>query len=275
MSYLEFGDLAGIPIICFHGMPGSRVLFEVMEPAALKNGLRLIAPDRPGYGFSQPSPKKSLLPYTNDIVELADFLGLAEFAVLGLSGGGPYALACAHQLAERLTIAAIISGIGPLRLPKSTAEMVFMNRLMFNLGRVTPAFVGFLLPRLIKSSLPSMKKHVQAGTSPSSDISPETFAVVAADQEEAIRTGGDGIKFDMTVLWQPWGFNLEDIPTALYLWHGESDNLAPPALAHYIADHVPNTAATFFPGEGHTDPLTKHIDEIMTKLAAAINAKQP
>lgn len=273
-AYTEYGNPAGIPIVCFHGMPGSRLLFRVMEQAAFEHGLRLIAPDRPGYGLSEAASTKRLVHYADDIIELADSLGLAEFGVLGVSGGGPYAMACAYKLTHRLTIAAVMSGIGPLNLRNSTAEMVFMNRLMFNLGRFSPALVGFLLPRLLKMQLPSMEKHVQEGTSPTADISPEAFAIVAADQQEAIHTGGNGIKFDMTMLWQPWGFDFEAIQTQVYLWHGEADNLAPPALAHHIADHVPHIDAVFYPGEGHIDPLTKHIDEIVAKLAAAIQAKE-
>jgi pimeloyl-ACP methyl ester carboxylesterase len=70
----------------------------------------------------------------------------------------------------------------------------------------------------------------------------------------------------MQVLWRHWGFNFEDIQTKVYLWHGEADNLAPASLAHYIADHLPNCESTFFPSEGHTDLLTKHIHEIMAKV---------
>jgi len=242
-----------------------------MDQTARENGIRLIAPDRPGYGRSQPAPKVNLLQYLDDITQLADSLEIDKFAAFGVSGGGPYALACAYKLAHRLTVTAVMSGIGPLRLPKSTADMLTMNKLMFNLGRISPGFVGLILPRLIKSSLPSMEKHVQAGTSPSTDISPEFFAIMASDQRQAIENGGKGITFDMKILWQPWGFDLQDIRADVYLWHGDADNLAPAALAHYTADQIPGCQATFYPGEGHTDPLTKHFDEIMAEISRLIS----
>ena len=66
-----------------------------------------------------------------------------------------------------------------------------------------------------------------------------------------------------------WGFHLEDIHVPVGLWHGEADNLAPPMLAHYIAQRVSGCEATFYAGEGHTDPLTKHIDEIVMKVVSA------
>jgi len=120
-------------------------------------GARLIAPDRPGYGLSQPDTHSILLGYVTDIVELVDALQLESFAVLGISGGGPYPLACARQIPRRITDAALISAIGPLRLPHSTRHMLRMNRIMFNLGRLSPRLVGVILPRLIRTSLPSMK----------------------------------------------------------------------------------------------------------------------
>ncbi len=269
LGYAEFGEPAGIPIIGFHGMPGSRLMMKTLEKAALINGVRLIAPDRPGYGTSQANPHGTLLGYVDDVVQLADALQIERFTVLGVSGGGPFPLACAYKIPRRIAVAALISGIGPLRLPHSTRDMVRPNKIMFTVGRWSPRLAGFLLPRLIQSSLPSMEQHVQKGTSPSAELSPEVFAIMAADQREAICTGGHGITFDMKILWRSWGFQFEDVHTKVYLWHGAADNLAPPALARHIADHLPGCEATFYPNEGHTDPLTKHINEIMVKVVSA------
>jgi pimeloyl-ACP methyl ester carboxylesterase len=272
LSYAEYGDPTGLPLVGFHGMPGSRYVLKSAGEAARAAGVRLIAPERPGYGFSQPQARGTLLSYTDDVRQLADALGFDRFAVMGVSGGGPYAVACAYQLSQRLTNAAVVSGIGPLSLPHSTQGMQRPNRIMFSVGRFSPTLTGFLLPRLIKSSLPTLDKHVQAGTSPTSSISPEVFAIMAADQREAIRAGGQGIVFDMKMLWRPWGFNLEDIHTPVQLWHGEADDLAPARLAHHLADHIPNCQATFYPGEGHTDPLTRHIHDIVESIARASHA---
>ncbi len=272
LSYAEYGAPTGLPLVGFHGMPGSRYVLKAAEEAACAARVRLIAPERPGYGLSQPHPHGTLLSYTDDVLQLADALGFDRFAVMGVSGGGPYAVACAAQLSQRLTSAAVVSGIGPLSLPHSTQDMQRPNRLMFTLGRFSPALTGFLLPRLIKSSLPTLDKHVQAGTSPSSSMSPEVFALMAVDQREAIRAGGQGIIFDMKMLWRPWGFKLEDIRAPVQLWHGEADDLAPARLAHYLADRIPRCQATFYPGEGHTDPLTQHIHDIMDSIASASRA---
>jgi pimeloyl-ACP methyl ester carboxylesterase len=269
LGYAEFGDPRGVPVIGFHGMPGSRLVMKSAEKAALAAGARLIAPDRPGYGLSQANTHATLLGYIDDIIELVDALKIDRFTALGVSGGGPYPLACAYKIPQRITVAALISGIGPLRLPHSTRDMLRPNKIMFTLGRWSPGLTGFLLPRLIRSSLPSMEQHVQKGTSPSADLSPEVFAIMAADQREAIRAGGQGVIFDMKILWRPWGFQFEDVLTKVYMWHGAADNLAPVMLARHIAEHLPDCEATFYPDEGHTDPLTKHIDEIMAKVVSA------
>jgi pimeloyl-ACP methyl ester carboxylesterase len=241
-------------------------MLKVADKAAQVYDLRLIAPERPGYGLSQPSRNASLLGYTEIVSQLADLLGLDHFAVMGISGGGPFALACAYQMPYRLTSATVVSGIGLLHSLNNLRGMLPANRMIFTLGRFSPALVGFLVPRLLRSSLPSMEKQVQDNASPTPDLSPEEFALVTADQREAIRTGGKGVVHDLKALWRNWGFRLQDIRTPVFLWHGEADNLAPAALAHSTAQRIPGCEATFYPGEGHTGPLTKHMNEILSKV---------
>lgn len=192
LACVEYGAATGTPVIGFHGMPGSRLMMKAVEKAAFAAQARIIAPDRPGYGFSQPNKHGTLLGYVDDVLALADALKIDRFAVMGVSGGGPYPSACAYKIPQRVTVAALISGIGPLSLPHGTRDMVRMNKIMFTVGHLSPALSGLLLPRLIKSSLPSMEQHVQNGTSPSPDLSPEAFAIVTADQREAIRPGARG-----------------------------------------------------------------------------------
>jgi pimeloyl-ACP methyl ester carboxylesterase len=88
-----------------------------------------------------------------------------------------------------------------------------------------------------------------------------------ADQAEAIRQGGAGIAFDAANLWRPWGFPLTQITVPAHLWHGDADNLPPTKLTRRISDAISNCEATFYPGEGHAEPLTRHTDEIMAAMA--------
>ena len=109
LGFQRLGDPDGCPLFFFHGTPGSRLVLSQNDRIAQIPGLHLILPERPGYGLSDPKPGRVLLDWPNDVVELADYLGLDSFAVAGESGGGPHALACAYRLADRVTKALVLS----------------------------------------------------------------------------------------------------------------------------------------------------------------------
>jgi pimeloyl-ACP methyl ester carboxylesterase len=262
-----FGARDGFPVIAFHGMPGSRLMYATVAQAAARRGVRLIAVDRPGYGRSDRCAGGTLLDYAGDVAAIAQIIGLDRFAVLGTSGGGCYALACAARLDSRLTRVGVVSGIGPLHTPGSLSGMAPVNRWIFRLARLSPAVVGVVLPRLVRRSLSQLQAHVAAGTSPTPSIPPAVLPLVVADQAEAIRQGGAGIAFDAANLWRPWGFPLTQITVPADLWHGDADNLAPAEHGRLIVGAIPGCEATFYPGEGHAEPLTRHADEIMAAMA--------
>jgi len=262
-----FGAQQGFPVIALHGMPGSRLMYATVAQAAARRGIRLIAVDRPGYGRSDRRAGGTLLDYAGDVAGIAEAIGLERFAVLGISGGASYALACAARLGSRLTRVGVVSGIGPLRTPGSLAGMAPVNRWIFRLARVSPALAGAVVSRLTRRSLPQLQAHVAAGTSPSLSIPPDVLPLVVADQAEAIRQGGAGIAFDAGNLWRSWGFPLTQITVPTRLWHGDADNAAPAALGRLIADATPGCEATFYPGEDHAEPLTRHADQIMAAMA--------
>lgn len=266
LGYAEYGDPAGKPLFIFHGTPGSRFLAKVFDEPATALGVRIIAPERPGYGLSSPH-RGNLLDYPDDVRQLADALGLEQFAAAGVSGGGPAALACAHRLPPRLTAVGLISAMGPMVLHDVSPEMVTPNRLILGmLGRHAPALTGTILCLLLRQTLPSMRQHVERGTSPSPELSPEVYALVAQDQGEAVRSGSQGIAYDLRSLWRPWGFDLDAITMPVYMWHGEADNLMPVAMAHFVAGKIPNAHATYYPGEDHVQPMLRHTDEILRAL---------
>ena len=97
LCYAEFGDPEGVPTFYFHGWPCSRLHAWTMHEAALKQGIRLICPDRPGLGLSDDHPERQLLDWPPVVEELANHLGWEKFHIIGVSGGGPYALVCAAR----------------------------------------------------------------------------------------------------------------------------------------------------------------------------------
>jgi pimeloyl-ACP methyl ester carboxylesterase len=119
LGYSEYGTSDGTPVFFFHGLPGSRLSWPAFDPSdvAAKLKARIIAVDRPGYGISDAKRGRTLLQWPDDVVELADALSLDKFAVLGASGGGPYALSCAFKIPERLTKTVVVCGMGPAMAP--------------------------------------------------------------------------------------------------------------------------------------------------------------
>src|SRR5690606_28847831 len=123
LHFMEFGRPDGVPAFGFHGTPGSRFMFRLADPAASRLGLRLIAPERPGFGLSSFQKRRKLSDWASDMRELADALGIDRFAVAGVSGGGPYAAACAALMPERVLAAALVSPMGPVRAPEGAARI--------------------------------------------------------------------------------------------------------------------------------------------------------
>ena len=112
LAFSELGDPAGVPVIHHHGMPGSRFDHQASPAFYARLGARVLTPDRPGYGLSDPHPGARLIDWAADVAALADTLGLARFGVTGLSGGGIFALACAACLPDRVTNA-VVTGCPP------------------------------------------------------------------------------------------------------------------------------------------------------------------
>lgn len=206
-----------------------------------------------------------MLGYAEDVVALADALHIDTFAVLGASGGGPFALACAAKIPERVRCCGLMSAIGPLALPHSMEGMASVNRIFFTLARFMPALPGILVPGQFKSSMKSLQKYLDEGTSPLADVPPEVFAQLMADQLEAVRAGGKGITFDFSILTHDWRFPLEKIHTRVSMWHGAEDNLAPVALARYLTEHIPGCVIKIIPHVDHAGTFAC-ADEVMRTL---------
>jgi len=120
LAYAEYGESNGAPVFVFHGLPGSSLSWGYIPDNPFPPGLRIIAPDRPGYGRSDPKPDRSLLDWTDDITALANALEVEKFSVLGVSGGGPGALAYSWKRPERLTSVGVVSSAAPLTHPASS-----------------------------------------------------------------------------------------------------------------------------------------------------------
>ncbi len=265
LGYAEYGDPLGTPILVFHGTPGSRREGALFDRAAQAHHARILVADRPGYVISSPLRHGTLLGYVEDVVAFADALQLERFTVLGASGGGPFALACAAMIPERVRRCGLMSAVGPITLPRSMNGMILVNRFCIWLARRSPGLVGTLVARQSASSRKKVQKYLNTGTSPLADVPPEVFALLMADQQEARRVGGTGVTFDFRILPRAWDFPLEHIRPPVLLWHGAADNLAPLALARYMAEHIPGAVLKVLPKASHLGTYAC-TDEIVATL---------
>src|SRR5262249_25526737 len=120
LGYAEFGPVEGRPILWFHGTPGARrQVAPVARTASWERGVRLIAVERPGIGASTPHAYRAVVEFADDVRQLTEGLGIERFAVVGLSGGGPYALACAHEMSDRVLAAAVLGSVAPVVGPEA------------------------------------------------------------------------------------------------------------------------------------------------------------
>lgn len=256
LGYAEYGDPAGKPVVFFQGTPSSRLFHHPDESIAVSLGARIITMDRPGFGFSDFQPSRTLLDWPDDVVELADVLEIDRFAVAGISGGGPYVAACAFKIPHRLTKAAIISGVGPVDTPGAIQGMPRIRCLGVTVARHAPWLLRPLI-WLVSNPRRNPERYFEQINAqvPESDRAiltrPPIRAMLIENWAEATRAGIRGFAWEAMIFARPWGFRLEDIPMEVHLWHGEEDAGTPLPVARYVASAIPNCHATFLPGEGH------------------------
>ena len=148
LAYAEYGDPDAAPVFLFHGLPGSRLAWGSLPVDPFPEGIRVVAPDRPGYGRSDPKPDRSLLDWADDVFALADHLSLDRFSVIGVSGGGPGALACAAKSPSRIKQVGVVVGPAPTNAPGVFSDIGRVNRFFLKLAWRAP-FLSNMNTRLV------------------------------------------------------------------------------------------------------------------------------
>ncbi len=262
LGYAEYGVASGPAVFHFNGSGGSR-LEHPSDPAILGAlGIRLISTDRPGHGVSDPQPGRTLLDWPNDIAQLADHLGIDRFHVMGWSAGGPYALACAHQMPARVLTGALISGLAPPDRPGPYEGLpVFLKTLML-IGRRFPSVV-YLFRRLVYKMLRGDRDKV--GAKLAASFPPADKAAIKASNSqdwllanilEGYRQGWKGPGQDDIIINSPWGFEIKDIETRFDVWQGEIDKNVPLNQGEYQHRMLPDSRLWVLPGQAHLYLLT-------------------
>lgn len=275
LEYAELGDSSGSPVLFFHGTPATAGQAEVVADAAGRHGVRLVAVTRPGYGASTISPP-GLAASAPDTLELADRLGLERFAVLGASGGGPFALAVAAAAPERVTAIAIHAGPGVYaevrpevlgdddRRALSLAADGDVDGAMKIMNALGDADLGEL-----RGLSPAEFSAALGKTAPPGenwfDRHPDLRVRFESDFQRAIATS-DGFSRDNLSWLDAWDFDLAAVATSVRLVYGQDDRMAEPAHGQWLQARLPSSELTVVPG-GHGDVTFGAADETFAAIS--------
>ncbi len=263
LGFAEFGDPQGRAIFWLHGTPGARrqIPAEARAYAELEK-IRLIGVDRPGIGSSTPHQYPNVLAFADDLRIIADTLGIDKFAVIGLSGGGPYTLAAAAAMPERVVAAGVLGGVAPYVGPDGISSG------LMNLGStVAPLFEVAGMPirlaaaTLIKFIAPvgSPALEIYAKISPEGDrrllARPEFKAMFLDDLLNGSRKQLAAPFYDIVDFVRDWGFRLDEVKVPVRWWHGDEDHIVPFAHGAHAVSLLPDAEMTVLPGESHLGGL--------------------
>jgi pimeloyl-ACP methyl ester carboxylesterase len=253
------GERGAAPLLFCHGLADSRLSARLFTPAARDLGWRVLAPDRPGVGGTDPRRLRRVADWAEDAALVLDAAGADSAALLGISAGGPFAAACAAAMPGRTRRLLLVAPLGPPGWP--VRGMAPGERLSLAAARRAPAFGGWFLGRLAALARRSPRLFLRLATSelPAADRralgQPAMREAFLAGYLEAFRRGSCGVAQDLRVLTRPWGFELGSIQAPTSIHHGDSDTTVPPGHARLFAETIPGAQLHLHPGHGHFSVL--------------------
>ena len=269
LSQHTYGSKDGEPVFYFHGFPNSSLEAEIFKGDSLATELniRLIAVDRPGYGGSDGQKNRTMERWAKDVADLADDLGLEKFSILGYSGGGPFALACAYWIPERLKKVVVISGMGTADAPgfRETPTWTLLKGPGFMLSLMLMGMKK-MLERDPEKFITSMNKNLSLVDKEMMNQNGMGIGFIGAINE-AFRISTKGAIQDAGILKRAWGFSLGEVAHQVDLWHGEQDQNVKIETARFMASKLPNCVPHYFPDEGHISLIGNRFGEILKLMA--------
>jgi pimeloyl-ACP methyl ester carboxylesterase len=258
LAYTAVGPVDGVPVVYCHGAIGAPIACSPELRSVVEQlGVRYLMVSRPGFGRSDPQAGRTIAGFGRDLRDLADTLGLERLALVGVSAGGPYALAAARELGERASAVALCSSISPLCPPHATPGIARRFRLPLMLLARAPnrcAVVGDALVPLVQRH-PGLLLAVMRANASEADRAPlrEGPERQAAVDSFRLATAGGvrGMIDDYLLCARPWGFDPAEVPAEVHLWHGLADVLVPVEHALQLAVALPRCRAFFHAEEGH------------------------
>jgi pimeloyl-ACP methyl ester carboxylesterase len=270
LRWHEFGDPDGSPVIYTAGTPVSGLGGASYDEAARAAGLRWISPDKPGYGGSEYHRKRSLTSWADDLAALAGHLGLDRFALAGESGGGPFTLAAAHQLAGQVSVAALIATGGPMD-PAERAGMKARIRVMYWLARNAPALnaVPVAAMRRTLASPARRERSLHRDMAGTPEAAHAALRIEYEAVADALRQGTRATVQELALTKRPWPFPLSEVSPPVHLWHGARDRHAPIAYARRLARELPDATLHVSDSSGHDVGLDRG-GEITSVIASHV-----
>jgi pimeloyl-ACP methyl ester carboxylesterase len=253
LAWTEWGDPRGSPLVFLHPCPGSR-MFCPDEQTTTAQGIRLIAVDRPGYGGSDPVADPTLTGFATDLERLADHLWLGQFPLVGWSGGGSYAAACAARLGER------VSGLVLVATPARRDEAPWLSPAAADLRRL-----AIDDPQRALAAVAARRAELAADPDRAGErwASPSDTAVrrrpgvehaLRVMWEEGLRAGLHGLAADVVAGLRPWDFAPTQVLTPAVLFYGDDDPVVSLPEARWWEQALPDAHLRVMQG-GHLLPV--------------------
>jgi pimeloyl-ACP methyl ester carboxylesterase len=270
----EGGDPSGQVVVVHLGTPSSRLLYRPHLLDAADRGIRLIAYDRPGYGGSSPHPGRTIADCAGDVGVICDVLGIERFAVWGISGGGPHALACAGLLADRVVAAATLASTVPFDADDldwfagAGQENVDDDRLILSNPAAARAKLEEDRLGLLEVTADDLLASHETLFSPidAAALTPDLLGYFIRRWQDGLAPGIEGWWDDGVAQLGPWGFSPETIRVPVMVCHGRLDRMVPFQHGQWLARHLPSVTARLTDQDGHLTLLQNHIPAVHTWL---------
>lgn len=273
LGFSEYGNPDGYPLMFFHGFPSSRL--EASGLVGNKHGrnLRIIAPDRPGFGLSTFQEHRKIMDWPADVQALADHLEISRFAILGGSGGGPYALACAQLLPPKmLSAVGVLAGAPPIEAGKK--DLSLMYRVMASLAQY--GMLGMIVDTWV--AVARVVANTPQGINAINGMlvkgqSEEEAQISIEDRREklmravfeAYTQGSQATSQEALLLTDSWDIEFENVKyDKIQVWHGKDDANAPISMIRYMVDRLPYAVLREVEGTHYT--MSEYLEEVLLQL---------
>ena len=263
LSFAEYGSPRGSAIVWMHGTPGARRQIPLEARAyAEQQGLRIVGIDRPGIGSSTPHLYPDILDWTRDLEILLDTLGIDTLRLIGLSGGGPYALAAGVAMPDRVHGVGVLGGVAPTTgedaVDGGLIQLAVRLAPLLSLARVPLGVALTGAVRLVRP-LAGPALDLYAAVQPPGDRNllarPEFKAMFLDDLLNGSRFQTSAPLTDLVLFTREWGFTAAEVTVPVRWWHGNDDHIVPLAHGQHLVERLPDATLKVIDGESHLGGL--------------------